>query len=361
MREFIKLNSGERKNLIQKVASDLGLRFDIVEKDIWVCYVLQKLFSHDRLKDNLIFKGGTCLSKAYNAIGRFSEDVDVTINSNILGIEGSTGTRKGNEKYKDRNRKAVRKFVEDEILSILKTAFDDDLGSGNYELVIDEEDKNNVTLFFNFPNPAMEYKTSGLAHSLVKPLTRGLTSSIVSGTVINQGNYNYIKPKIKLEFGALGGTWPSEKKTISAYAKKILSEYFDEFEVNTLSIKRNFIEKLLILHSITLRPNNKPINHNYSRHYYDVYSIIHNGLSIDSTADLEIMEAVVRNKHDFWNESWVDYNTIQKFSDIRLIPNDSRIAEIKKDYKNMEEMFFKGFPNFEKMMLRLQDFGESKL
>jgi hypothetical protein len=43
MKKFITLSQIERKNLIQKVAFDLGIRFDIVEKDIWVCYVLEKL------------------------------------------------------------------------------------------------------------------------------------------------------------------------------------------------------------------------------------------------------------------------------------------------------------------------------
>lgn len=332
MKKFIKLNSDERKNLIQKVANDLGLRFDIIEKDIWVCYVLQKLFSCEQLKDNLVFKGGTCLSKAYDAIGRFSEDVDITINSNVLKISGESQKI---DKIKSRNRKAARKFVEEEILPILKTIFDADLGNENYELVFDEEDKNNITLFFAFPSE------SGFPYSLPFKL---------------ENSYSYIKPKIKLEFGSLGGIWPSEKKIIQSYAKEILSDYFDKFEVNTLSIKRNFIEKLLILHSITLRPEEKPINQNYSRHYYDVYSILANGFNIDSTHDLEILEAVVKNKHDFWNESWVDYSKIKKFSDIKLIPNESRLTEIKKDYKNMEEMFFKYFPKFEEMILRLQDF-----
>ena len=336
MKKFIKLNSSERKNLIQKATNDLGLRFDIVEKDIWVCYVLQKLFSNEKLRNNLIFKGGTCLSKAYDATHRFSEDVDITINSNVLEISGESQKI---DKIKSRNRKAARKFVEDEILPILKTVFDAEIGNKNYELVFDKEDKNNITLFFAFPS-----ESSGFDYSF---------------PIEFSDDYSYIKSKIKLEFGALGGIWPSEKKAIAPYAKKILSDYFDEFEVNTLSIKRNFIEKLLILHSITLRLKEKPINQNYSRHYYDVYSILENGLNIDPIDDLEILEAVVKNKHDFWNESWADYNKIQKFSDIRLIPNESRITEIKKDYKNMEEMFFKDFPKFEEMLLKLQDFKNS--
>jgi hypothetical protein len=359
MKKFIKLNSSERKNLIQKVSNDLELRFDIVEKDIWVCYVLQKLFSNEELKNNLIFKGGTCLSKAYNAIGRFSEDVDITINSNVLEIDCKS--QKINN-IKSNNRNAARKFVENEILPILKIIFDDELGSKNYELVFDEEDENNITLFFSFPNPNTSSANISFDENGTMLFKNNGTKAFFYGGKlrnIEPDYYSYIKPKIKLEFGALGGIWPSEKKIIQPYAKKILSDYFDEFEVDTLSIKRNFIEKLLILHSITFRPENKPIHQNYSRHYYDVYSIIKSGLTIDQVADLEILESVVKNKHVFWNESWVKYDKIQKFSDIRLIPSESRVTEIKKDYKNMEEMFFKDFPKFEEMILELQDFENS--
>lgn len=75
MKKFITLSKVERKNLIQKVAFDLVMRFDVVEKDIWVCYVLAKLFSLKELQGKLVFKGGTCLSKAYGLIERFSEDI----------------------------------------------------------------------------------------------------------------------------------------------------------------------------------------------------------------------------------------------------------------------------------------------
>ena len=49
----------------------------IIEKDFWVCVVLNYLLNESKLKDYFIFKGGTSLSKCYNVIKRFSEDVDV--------------------------------------------------------------------------------------------------------------------------------------------------------------------------------------------------------------------------------------------------------------------------------------------
>jgi len=46
----------------------------IIEKDFWVCYMLDYLFHRCAWRDNIAFKGGTSLSKAYGLIERFSED-----------------------------------------------------------------------------------------------------------------------------------------------------------------------------------------------------------------------------------------------------------------------------------------------
>lgn len=57
----------------------------IVEKDFWVCYILDYLFNRFKYKDSLIFKGGTSLSKAYRVIKRFSEDIDLILEWETLG------------------------------------------------------------------------------------------------------------------------------------------------------------------------------------------------------------------------------------------------------------------------------------
>ena len=103
MDKFIKFSREERKNIIQKASFDLGLRFDVVEKDIWVCWVLDKLFSLKELEGKIVFKGGTCLSKAYNLIERFSEDIDITIDKSCLDI---AGVSKKSREVKSRTKKA---------------------------------------------------------------------------------------------------------------------------------------------------------------------------------------------------------------------------------------------------------------
>ncbi len=66
------------------VANDLGIRDVIIEKDYWVTYVLHELRS-SVFKNSFIFKGGTSLSKGWNLIDRFSEDIDLLLVGNGLG------------------------------------------------------------------------------------------------------------------------------------------------------------------------------------------------------------------------------------------------------------------------------------
>ena len=66
----------------------MGLPPHVIEKDFWVCWTLKRLFSLESLKENLLFKGGTSLSKAYRLIRRFSEDIDISIQRDSLGFGG---------------------------------------------------------------------------------------------------------------------------------------------------------------------------------------------------------------------------------------------------------------------------------
>lgn len=73
------LSSDERRELFQAVSVSRGLRPDIVEKDFWVCFMLNHLFHNCKYKTAFVFKGGTSLSKAYHVIERFSEDIDIIL------------------------------------------------------------------------------------------------------------------------------------------------------------------------------------------------------------------------------------------------------------------------------------------
>ena len=73
--------------LAARVADDIGLPAEQIEKDFWVTEVLRGVTrAAGELGVEVVFKGGTSLSKAYRLIERFSEDVDVLV---ILPPEGT--------------------------------------------------------------------------------------------------------------------------------------------------------------------------------------------------------------------------------------------------------------------------------
>lgn len=77
MKDVAKLSMRERTELFQATAGQMGLPSDVVEKDFWVCFMLDHLFHDCKHKEKFVFKGGTSLSKAYHVIERFSEDIDL--------------------------------------------------------------------------------------------------------------------------------------------------------------------------------------------------------------------------------------------------------------------------------------------
>jgi hypothetical protein len=86
------MNLHENKTLfrqaVQFTADQMKIPAIYVEKDYWVTNALFTIFNNDISKDT-IFKGGTALSKCYNLIERFSEDIDLV----VLRREGETDSK----------------------------------------------------------------------------------------------------------------------------------------------------------------------------------------------------------------------------------------------------------------------------
>ena len=100
MRNIAKIKENDRKALFHNTAAKMGMTDAIIEKDFWVCYMLDYLFHRCAWKNNIAFKGGTSLSKAYGLIERFSEDIDLT----FLGMELS-------DKVCDKNIKKIETIM----------------------------------------------------------------------------------------------------------------------------------------------------------------------------------------------------------------------------------------------------------
>ena len=65
-------------DVIRSASEHLNIKLEFIEKDYWITYVLSHLAKSKYVGD-AVFKGGTSLSKGYNLIERFSEDVDIAI------------------------------------------------------------------------------------------------------------------------------------------------------------------------------------------------------------------------------------------------------------------------------------------
>lgn len=90
MREVAKLPVKDRTELFQATAIKMGMLPNVVEKDFWVCFMLDHLFHDCQYKKAFVFKGGTSLSKSYHVIERFSEDIDLILDwRKIITDEGN--------------------------------------------------------------------------------------------------------------------------------------------------------------------------------------------------------------------------------------------------------------------------------
>lgn len=87
MNDFYKLVDEKKIKILSAASNQVGLPAAVVEKDLWVTSILQMLFNTD-LGCDMIFKGGTSLSKAWKLVERFSEDIDISVNPKVFGVEG---------------------------------------------------------------------------------------------------------------------------------------------------------------------------------------------------------------------------------------------------------------------------------
>ena len=86
MYNFAQMKNEDKEFLFNNVAIKMSVNKAIIEKDFWVCITLDYLFNKSQYKDYLVFKGGTSLSKGFNIISRFSEDIDLILDWKVLGV-----------------------------------------------------------------------------------------------------------------------------------------------------------------------------------------------------------------------------------------------------------------------------------
>ncbi len=84
---WLKISKQRQIEILNQASNNTGLPAIAIEKDWWVTLALKASFILE-YSPNIIFKGGTSLSKGWNLIERFSEDIDLAIDKKFFGFEG---------------------------------------------------------------------------------------------------------------------------------------------------------------------------------------------------------------------------------------------------------------------------------
>jgi len=124
------LAANQRSELFEQSSLRRGIHPAIVEKDFWVCWVLKHLFESEELSKNLVFKGGTSLSKVYRIIDRFSEDIDLVLNWELLGYGkdeqdpwAEQASKTQLDKFNNEFNERAALYIEDTLFPTLKNLF----------------------------------------------------------------------------------------------------------------------------------------------------------------------------------------------------------------------------------------------
>lgn len=306
--KLLKITDEELELVIQNTADKLNMTKAIVEKDLWVCVILKYLFSNFKYKNSIVFKGGTSLSKVYKIIERFSEDIDLALDWELLGygIKEPYEHRSKNKqlKFNYKLNEDTKVFIRDEILPILQKDFREILKHKVYRFYIDEFDEQ--TICFDYPK-------------------RHMDSSILQ--------------IIRLEIGSLAEPIPSNNQKIKTYIEEVYPNLFNEnIEVVAVDSLRTFYEKITILHREANRLNgNYPAR--YSRHFYDVYKMLHTDIKVKSFENINLLKSVIDFKKKFYSSNWAKYDDIME-GKLKLIPLNDGLEIFLQDYKSMENMLF---------------------
>ena len=319
MRNIATIPARDREALFRNTAAKMGMSEAIIEKDFWVCYMLDYLFHRCAWKDNLAFKGGTSLSKAYGLIERFSEDIDLILDWRVLGYGiDEPWEKRSNTKQDIFNKEAntrAEMFLRDTFLPSVVSDLTGELGE-NIRCFIDDDDPQTVKIAY--PNSFADMS---------------------------------ILQEIRLEIGALAAWTPVKVADITPYAAQEYGRLFKQPSTDILTVlpERTFWEKVTILHRESFREADRPFPSRYSRHYYDLYRMMQTEVKDNALADNDLLTRVVEFKDKFYRCPWARYD-LAKRGTMRLMPPDYNLDKLRDDYEHMQNMLFGDKPSFEEIM-----------
>jgi hypothetical protein len=303
------LSREDQAEALEFASARTGRPAHLLEKDIWVVWVLSAIYESD-LASKLTFKGGTSLSKVYRIIDRFSEDIDLTYDIRELAADllkqGNPIPESSSQEKKISNaiRHRLPGWIEDTVRPVIDAALVKAGLQADLMLAGKEQDK----LILAYP-------------------------AVKTGT-------GYSAPTIQLEFGARATGEPHQVHSLTCdIAPEIEGVIFPAAQPLVMAAERTFWEKATAAHVYCLQGRLR--GERYSRHWYDLAAIAKTPHFAAASADHPLAQAVAEHKSMFFVEkdssgARIDYFTATR-GQLQLIPTGESLKALEKDYVAMLE------------------------
>lgn len=297
------LSREERLEALRVAATASGRPVYLLEKDIWVVWALNGLFASP-LGEHLVFKGGTSLSKGYDIIKRFSEDIDLTYDVRELipdlakGDSPIPATNSQADKWTKAVRGKLAAWVRNVALPVLE--------------------KHAKTTGVD-----VKLRVDGdKIHAAYDPLAEGTA---------------YVAPRVTMEFGARSTGEPAERRPITCDA----AEHLPDLALPTATArimlpKRTFWEKATAIHVFCAGGFE---GDRISRHWHDLVRLDDSGFAQAAFDDTDLAKEVAGWKTRFFRAKDRAGNPIDYVAAVsgklQLVPDEQGIKELEADYKKM--------------------------
>lgn len=320
---FLRLSRGEQAEILAAQAAELGRNPLVLEKDVWVCWVLACLFGMPG-KLPMAFKGGTSLSKVFNVIERFSEDVDITIDYRSLDdsidpfANGVSNTQR--KKYSETLKTRLREHLQNVIAPHFRQEIEKQRPRSSIEIEITDAE----TIRVNY-------------------------SSVVDSTS------EYVESTVLIEFGGRNVIVPNELHEVRPYiAERTIGLVHPQAKICVLSPMRTYWEKATLIHVACNRGDFLANADRQSRHWYDLNMLAGHEIGRRAIADRALLADVVRLKKAFFHAAYADYDACLS-GQLRLLPDSTALSALRGDFEKMCEsgMFLGQTPSFDDIVRNL--------
>jgi hypothetical protein len=321
---FLQLPPSEQAEILNGLAPELGRSATVLEKDVWVCWVLQQLFQMPgRLP--MAFKGGTSLSKVFEAINRFSEDIDITLDYRGFGADVDPFdpdiSRSQIKKLSDTLKGFVRDHAHDVVVPYLTQQLRAEVEHEQVHIEVSDNGEE-VRIYY----PSAIDQTPG-----------------------------YLRDSVLIEFGGRNITEPNAEHQVRPYIADRLELDLPAAAVTVLSPERTFWEKATLIHVACHRPELKAGAERQSRHWCDLALLADHDIGRRALADRALLADVVKHKKAFFNVGHANYDACLA-GKLRLVPDDALLDAVAADLRAMIDggMFYGERPSFERIIERLR-------